>query len=130
MKTRFMYFFTAFFVFCAMNINCIKANDDVKSFFENSLFMGDSVLMGYSYYNQKTPMENSPFENSYFHCVKSYTLRGAIKESSDTVHPIFRGKKANYEVVMNEMKPKNVFLFFGILLIPKLGIKFLRLKYS
>lgn len=119
---KIIYFFVAFVVFCNVCLENVWADDKLNNFFDNSLFIGDSVLMGYDFYNQRTPMENSPFENAYFHCAKSYTSRGALKDSSANVHPLFRGKKANYAVVINELKPKNVFLFFGINDIASVGV--------
>lgn len=94
-------------------VNC-SADEGMLGFFENSLFIGDSVLMGYALYNQKTPTELSPVSDAYFHCVKSYTLRYAMKDSSSKVHPLFRGKNANYADVITALQPKNIFLFFGM----------------
>ena len=79
----------------------------------DSLFVGDSVMLGFSYFCEGNP---DPFFGSLqFHTVASYSLREGVNEAGpDIFHPMFRGEMLPAWDVVPQLGTKKVFLFFGL----------------
>lgn len=83
------------------------------SFFENSVFVGDSVMMGFRNYILK--QEEGFLGNPEFLVSGSYSLRMALNPVSDkTIHPIYQGEQRLIWDSMKMMGVDKVFLFFGL----------------
>ncbi len=60
------------------------------SFFDNAVFIGDSISVKLQFYNKET----SALGNAKFLCAESLSPMSALKDVSDeSIHPSFRGKK-------------------------------------
>ncbi len=92
----------------------IDVNDpETDSFFENSLFLGDSLMVGFGSYCK---WKGSNFMGGpLVLAVQSFTLKnanGPVTEGS--LHPYFMGEKMRLEDIVVKSGVNKVFLFFGI----------------
>ncbi|MBR3306551.1 MAG: hypothetical protein IKI75_04765 [Lachnospiraceae bacterium] len=82
----------------------------LKDYFAGSVFVGDSVMMGYKYhlnsFRDAVPASSVVLASVGYSCIH------ALKEV-DELHPAFRGQKQPVWKSIAELKPKRVFLFFG-----------------
>ncbi len=92
----------------------IDINDrETDPFFENSLFLGDSLMVGFGSYCQ---WKGSGFMGEpTVLAVKSFTLRKANRPvTQDSLHPYYMGEKMKLEDIVEKSGANRVFLFFGI----------------
>ena len=86
---------------------------DADSFFQNSVFVGDSVMMGYRNYcmNQEPEFLGEP----EFLVLGSYSLRMALSPvSKDSIHPIYQGEQRRIWDSIAMTGAKRIFLCFGL----------------
>ena len=85
-----------------------------KPDFENSVFIGDSVSLGFSRYC----IRNGKLKETTFLTVGSYSLISALSKSMEAnkgfSHPMYNGKETPVITALEEIKPKNVFICLGI----------------
>ena len=101
------------FVLMTVKINS-NADDRMKKFFDNAVLTGDSVAKHFGNYvskNKKTLPGNMTFLAE-----GSFSLHNAVKSVDDknAVFPVYKGKKMKIEDSIALIKPKYVFMFFGI----------------
>ena len=86
------------------------SDEEIRAFFANSVFVGDSIFVGYRDYlaREKTPLASG----ATFLAASSYTSAHALEED-DKLHPIFRGKKQPVWDNIKEMGAGHVFIMFG-----------------
>lgn len=83
---------------------------DLKEYFADSVFVGDSIFVGYR--NYLANHKGSPVSGASFLAASSYTSAHALEED-DNLHPIFQGKKQPVWKTISEIGAKRVFLMFG-----------------
>lgn len=89
--------------------------DGVKedAFFEKSVFVGDSVMMGFRNYLLKQP--EGFLGSPEFLVSGSYSIRMALNPVSEkTIHPIYQGAQHMIWDSMAMMGVEKAFLFFGL----------------
>lgn len=87
--------------------------ENVDDFFQNSVFIGDSVMMGFRNYvmGQEPGFLSSP----EFLVSGSFSVRMALTDiSSTTIHPIYQGEQRYIWDSISMMGAKKAFLFFGL----------------
>ncbi len=94
-----------------MNSN---ADDRMKEFFDNAVLTGDSVAKhfgNYAYKHKKVLPGKMTFLAE-----GSFSLHNAVRSTSDknAVFPIYKGKKMKIEDSIALIKPKYLFMFFGM----------------
>ena len=89
--------------------------DGIKedSFFENSVFVGDSVMMGFRNYILR--QENGFMGSPEFLVSGSYSLRMALNPVSETtIHPVYQGKQQLIWDAMSMLGVKKAFIALGL----------------
>ena len=85
-----------------------------KPDFKNSVFVGDSVSLGFSRYCAK----NGKLTDTTFLTAGSYSVSFALSTSSDAnkgfSHPMYKGKETPLKTALAQIKPDNVFFCLGI----------------
>ncbi len=85
-----------------------------KADFENSVFIGDSVSLGFSRYC----MRNGKMKETTFLTVGSYSVASALSKDMSAnkgfSHPMYNGKETPLITALEEIKPKNAFICLGI----------------
>lgn len=85
-----------------------------KADFENSVFIGDSVSLGFSRYC----MRNGKLKDTNFLTVGSYSVASALSMDMSAnkgfSHPMYNGKETPLKTALEEIKPKNAFICLGI----------------
>lgn len=84
---------------------------DTNGFYKDSVFFGDSVMLGFSNYVNRKP--KGYLDGARVFGIGSYSLIHAVNPSSP-LHPLYRGKHLSPEYLAKEMGAKKIFLFFGI----------------
>lgn len=88
-------------------------DDDADSFFEKSVFIGDSVMMGFRNFVMGQP--EGFLGGPEFLVSGSFSVRMALNEiSKDTIHPIYQGEQHYIWDSISMMGAEKVFLFFGL----------------
>ena len=85
----------------------------LEAFYANTLFTGDSVLLGFKNYCARStePM----FANLKFLAAGSYSLHNAFWEVSEkSVHPLYQGQQYPLWESIPMIAPERAFFFFGI----------------
>lgn len=96
--------------------------EDADQFFEGSVFIGDSVMMGFRNYAMGQPQGflGSP----EFLVSGSFSLRMALARISESsIHPIYQGEQRYIWDSIAMMKAKKAFLFFGLNDIDMAGVE-------
>lgn len=90
-----------------------QASDD---YFNNAVFIGDSVSLKLSYYVKQLRQSYAPLlGNAQFLCAGSMGSGNAMEAVSDTsIHPSFQGKKMALEDAVAAMGAKKVFIMLGM----------------
>ena len=89
------------------------AGNEVDAFFQNSVFIGDSVMMGFRNYIAKK--ESGFLGGPNFLVSGSYGAANAVAPVSDTsIHPIYEGQQRQVQDSIALMGAKKVFICFGI----------------
>lgn len=84
----------------------------IKKFFSKSVFVGDSIMVGYRNYALGTPASYA--HNSQFLAVVGYSLTHAMNSASrGGIQPTYQGKRMNVWEAMKYMDVENVFIMFG-----------------
>ncbi|MBQ0041801.1 MAG: SGNH/GDSL hydrolase family protein [Lachnospiraceae bacterium] len=84
----------------------------VEDYFTKSVFVGDSIMVGYRNFVAKTP--ESPVSKAQFLAATSFSITHALNPASkDSLQPVYQGKKRNVWESISLMGAKHVFLMFG-----------------
>lgn len=85
----------------------------IRAFYEDSVFAGDSVLLGFRNYAAKS--SDPAIHEMQFLAAGSLSLHNAFWEvSSKSVHPLYQGEQHQIWDSVSMMGAKRAFLFFGI----------------
>ncbi|OGO90654.1 MAG: hypothetical protein A2Y17_02890 [Clostridiales bacterium GWF2_38_85] len=89
---------------------------ECDEYFKESVFVGDSVMLGYKSYIDRKRLTNSEFMSSVkFHVAGSYGAESALWPISDkSVHPMYQGEQTKIEDAVALMGVKKVFILFGL----------------
>jgi len=92
---------------------CPKVDD---SYFNDTVFIGDSVSEKLKYYVTQQRKENpNLLGNAVFLTAPSLSARNTLKDVTKTsLHPVYRGKKMKLEDIVAEMGVKKVYIMFGL----------------
>ena len=81
---------------------------------ENSVFIGDSVSLGFSRYcAKKGILSDTVFLTAGSYSVK-HALSSDISEEKGYSHPIYKGKEQPIKQSIEQIQPKNVYICLGI----------------
>ncbi len=85
----------------------------IKEFYRNTVFTGDSVLLGFKNYCAKS--DDEMLKNFKFLASGSYSLHNAFWEVSEkSIHPLYQGQQYPLWESIPMMGAERMFLFFGI----------------
>ncbi|MCR4641995.1 MAG: hypothetical protein K5697_08195 [Lachnospiraceae bacterium] len=85
----------------------------IQDFYENTVFTGDSVLLGFRNYCARS--EDPLCKKLEFLASGSYSLHNAFVEVGEkSIHPLYQGQQYPLWESIPMMGAKRVFLFFGI----------------
>ncbi len=85
----------------------------IDDFYANSVFVGDSVMLGFRNYAMKNA--DTYLGKIQFLASGSFSVNNALQPpSSESTHPIYDGKQRYIEESISLMQADRVFLFFGI----------------
>ncbi len=85
----------------------------IAEFYRNTVFTGDSVLLGFKNYCAKS--SDPLLKNMKFLASGSYSLHNAFWEvSSKSIHPLYQGQQYPLWESIPMMGAERMFLFFGI----------------
>lgn len=93
---------------------CPRVDD---SYFNDTVFIGDSVSEKLKYYVTKQRKEDEPnlLGNAVFLTAPSLSARNTLKPVTETsLHPTYRGEKMRLEDIVYEMGAKKVYIMFGL----------------
>lgn len=98
----------------AMTMGASTEKDD--SYFTDSVFLGDSVIMGLRNYTIKKRKKDADFlSNAGFISVGSYGVYESISDvTEESVHASYKGVKMQPQDILYEMSAKKVFISFGL----------------
>ncbi len=87
--------------------------EDIDAYFDGSVFVGDSVLMGFRNYALK---RGGPcLGRMQFLASGSFSVYNALQPvSSKSVHPVYQGQQRLVWESVGMLQAKKVFLFFGL----------------
>ncbi|MBO5278545.1 MAG: hypothetical protein J6B06_03515 [Lachnospiraceae bacterium] len=87
--------------------------EDADQFFEHSVFIGDSVMMGFRNYVMGQPQ--GFLGGPQFLVSGSFSVRMALNKISETtIHPIYQGEQHYIWDSISMMGAEKAFLFFGL----------------
>ncbi|MCD8090599.1 MAG: SGNH/GDSL hydrolase family protein [Clostridiales bacterium] len=88
-------------------------DDETDKFFENSVFIGDSLMVGFQRYCQSKG--SGYFGSPLFLAATSFSLLQAVGPvTSSTLHPYYQGEKLSVEDSIAKSGADRAFLFFGM----------------
>ena len=93
------------------------SDEVLMRFFEDSVFVGDSVSQRFRTYTKDRRVEEPAFlSNAKFITVQSYLLFTASKNfvSSKSSNLTYQGQEMSLCMIMGKMKPKRVFILLGV----------------
>ncbi|MCD7904739.1 MAG: GDSL-type esterase/lipase family protein [Clostridiales bacterium] len=88
-------------------------DSETDSFFENSVFCGDSLMQGFEMYCQYRG--EGFLSDPLFLAAASFSLKQAIGPvTSSTLHPLYQGEKLSVEDSIAKCGAEKAFLFYGM----------------
>ncbi len=88
-------------------------DSETDKFFENSVFIGDSVMVGFQRYC--LTKGSGYMSDPLFLATTSFSLMQAIGPvTSSTLHPVYQGEKLSVEDAIAKSGAERAFLFFGM----------------
>lgn len=89
------------------------AEERTDAYFDNSVFVGDSIMLGFRNYAMKR--QDSFLSRLQFLAAGSYSVNNALWEVNEkSVHPMFRGKQRQVWESISMMGGRRVFLMLGM----------------
>ena len=90
-------------------------DEQVRAFYNDSVFVGDSIMLGFRRYSMKH--KNDAFlKNLKFLAAGSYSVRNALvsKDDPENIHPVYQGEKRCIWESISLMKGKRIFIMLGM----------------
>ena len=85
------------------------------AFFNDSVFLGDSITVGLEEYVERKRESDSDFlGDAQFLAKGSYSIRGALNEDGYDLHPILSGKRLQPQKSIAKLGVSRVFIMMGI----------------
>lgn len=90
-----------------------EEQERIDAYFDGSVFVGDSVMLGYGNYAMR---RGGPcLGRMQFLAAVSFSVFNALRPvTAKSTHPLYQGQKRYVWESLGLMQPKKVFLFFGI----------------
>lgn len=97
------------------NLDSIEiAEEQIDAYFENTVFLGDSIMLGFRNYSRKQK-EGSFLKQIQFLAAGSYSADEALKGvTKNSVHPLYQGKKQHAWESIEQIAPSKVFICLGL----------------
>ena len=90
-----------------------KLEADIDAYFANSVFVGDSIMLGFRNYSMK--QKDSFLNDIKFLASGGFSVTNALWDVTEkSVHPVYKGKKQQIWHSISAMKADKVFLLFGM----------------
>ncbi len=103
-------------------------DEELTAYYSDSVFIGDSIMLGFRNYSAK---QESYVHNIQFLAVGSYSALNAMKPvTSDSVHPMYKGKKYQVWNAIPLLSCKRAFILLGMNDISILGLEGARDQYK
>jgi len=84
-------------------------------YFDNAMFIGDSITTGYRIWREYILVDGEPLENTIVFANGSYGITNAMREvSSSSIHPAFDGVQMRPEDAVAEFGVERVFISLGL----------------
>lgn len=85
------------------------------SYFDDAVFMGDSVMQGFRYdVEYKRKINGASFGEAKFLTAASYALYHAVSGRENVAHPPYRGKEQPVAISIRDMGAKKVYIMLGM----------------
>ncbi|MDO5563647.1 MAG: GDSL-type esterase/lipase family protein [Eubacteriales bacterium] len=95
------------------NLPKYVSEDEITTFLNNSVYLGDSIVMFFYSFTQRKEVNN--FCDATFLFAKSMRLNDVLQEvSRDSIHPTYMGQKRLAEDAILLCGKKNVFIYLGM----------------
>ena len=89
------------------------SEEEIDAYFNNSVFVGDSIMLGFRNYCMKE--KDSFLNNIQFLAAGSFSVTNALWDVTEkSVHPVYKGQKRQIWESISMMETPRVFLFFGM----------------
>lgn len=105
--------------------------DEIESFYDDSVFVGDSLMLGFRNYAMKRK-DDTLLSRMKFLAAGSLSVNNSFwdTKNKNSVHPIYQGKKRYIWESISLMKSKRVFIMLGINDLNVYGLEKTRDKYA
>ncbi len=105
--------------------------EEIESFYDDSVFVGDSVMLGFRNYAQKRK-DDTLLSRMKFLAAGSLSVNNAFWDTKNkkSVHPIYKGQKRYIWDSLALMESKRVFIMLGINDLNVYGLEKTRDKYK
>lgn len=111
---------TAVYSSSAVNQFSSSAGSEWDSFYDNSVFVGDSVMYGFERYIKARP---GTLGDPFFLTAGSFAARIELEEiTAESPHPVYQGQKIHVSDALPLIGADKVFLFFGLNDIGMVGV--------
>ena len=91
------------------------ARASTADFFEDAVFLGDSLTVGLEkYVNNKRKSDSGYFSNAQFLARVSYAIAHTLKEDGYSMHPEYDGRLSQPQKSLKAMGAKKVFITLGV----------------
>ena len=92
----------------------VITEEDIDAYFDQTVFTGDSVMVGFR--NYAMHRANTYLGRIQFLASGSFSVHNALWPVTNpkSVHPLYQGKKMPVWESVGIIKPKRIFLFFGL----------------
>lgn len=88
--------------------------EQIDEYYANTVFLGDSIMLGFRNYTRKQP-EDSFLKQIQFLAAGSYSASNSLWDvTSESVHPLYQGKKLQAWDSIELIAPKQVFICLGL----------------
>lgn len=89
------------------------SEEEIDAYFNNSVFVGDSIMLGFRNYCMK--QKDSFLNHIQFLAAGSFSVTNALWDVTEkSVHPVYKGQKRQIWESISMMETPRVFLFFGM----------------
>lgn len=90
------------------------SEEEIDAYFENSVFLGDSIMLGFRNYTRKQASD-SFLKQIQFLAAGSYSASNSLWEvTAESVHPLYQGKKLQAWDSIEKIAPDKVFICLGL----------------
>ena len=84
-------------------------------YFDNSMIIGDSIITGFSIWQQSILLNGKPLENVVIFASGSYGIFNSLQEiSQNTIHPLYEGEQIRPEDAVTVYEVERVFIAMGL----------------